>query len=114
MTVELIQIGKKDTNNYEQCLQDFGYTDLDKNVKEDVIAVWKFFCNEELVLRGLKKFVTAYFLFNQEEKNLYGSFSMIGEAKIILIPQPLPRLVMNLKPVLIFSIPNIPQFYMVN
>lgn len=74
MTVELIQIGKKDTNNYEQCLQDFGYTDLDKNVKEDVIAVWKFFCNEELVLRGLKKFVTAYFLFNQEEKKSLRQF----------------------------------------
>lgn len=54
MTVELIQIGKEDTNDYEQSLHDFGYTDLDKKVKEDVIAVWKFFCNEELVLRGLK------------------------------------------------------------
>ncbi|KTD41157.1 LirA/MavJ family T4SS effector [Legionella parisiensis] len=68
MTVELIQIGKKDTNNYEQCLQDFGYTNLDNKVQEDVIEVWKFFCNEELVLRGLKRFVTTYFLFNQEEK----------------------------------------------
>lgn len=114
MTVELIQIGKKDTNNYEQCLQDFGYTNLDKNVKEDVIAIWKFFCNEELVLRGLKNFVIAYFYLTKKKKDLYASFSMIGETKIILIHQPLPRLVRNLKPALIFNIPNTLRFYMVN
>ncbi|HHT0591637.1 TPA: LirA/MavJ family T4SS effector [Legionella anisa] len=74
MTVELIQIGKEDTNDYEQSLHDFGYTDLGKKVKEDVIAVWKFFCNEELVLRGLKKFVTEYFLFNQKEKRSLRQF----------------------------------------
>lgn len=74
MTVELIQIGKKDTNDYAQGLQDFGYPELDGNAKEDVIAVWKFLCNEELVLQGLKKFVTAYFLYNQQEKKTLRQF----------------------------------------
>ncbi|PWY56007.1 helicase [Legionella qingyii] len=74
MTIELIQTGKEDTNDYEQSLQDLGYTELDNHLKEDVIAIWKFFCNEELVFKGLKKFVTAYFAFTQHETKTLRQF----------------------------------------
>ncbi|CAM2892860.1 helicase [Legionella steigerwaltii] len=74
MTVELIRIGQEDKNDYEQSLNDLGYTELDAQIREDAIAVWRFFCNEELVLCGLKKFVTAYFEFNQKEKKSLRQF----------------------------------------
>ncbi|KTC89004.1 helicase [Fluoribacter dumoffii] len=74
MTVELIRIGAEDTNNYEQDLEDFGYGGLDNSIKEDIIAVWKFLCNEELVLNGLKKFSASYFDFCQKEKKSLRQF----------------------------------------
>lgn len=74
MTIELIRTGEKDINNYEQTLNDYGYTDLKKEVKEDAIAVWKFFCSEELVKNGLRKFVSEYFKFYQKENKSLRTF----------------------------------------
>ncbi|MCW8443515.1 helicase [Fluoribacter gormanii] len=74
MTVELIQTGKEDTNDYEQNLRDLGYTELDNHLKEDIIAIWSFLCNEDLVFKGLKKFVIAYFAFTQHEKKTLRQF----------------------------------------
>ncbi|STY29441.1 helicase [Legionella wadsworthii] len=80
MTIELIRTGEKDINNYEQTLSDFGYTDLRKEVKEDAIAVWKYFCSEGLVKNGLKKFVSEYFKFYQKEnKSLRQFFNEWGK-----------------------------------
>ncbi|WP_454780906.1 LirA/MavJ family T4SS effector [Legionella sp. WA2022007384] len=74
MTVELIQKGEEDTNDYEQSLRELGYTNLDKHLKEDVIAIWKFFCNQELVYNGLGKFVTDYFAFTKQGKKSLRQF----------------------------------------
>lgn len=74
MAIELIHIGEIDTNDYEEDLNMFGYEDLEKSLKEDVISVWKFFCNEELVLQGLKKLVTQFYQFNQPEKKTLRQF----------------------------------------
>ncbi|QMT60467.1 LirA/MavJ family T4SS effector [Legionella sp. PC997] len=74
MTIELIQIGKKDTNDYEQSLLDLGYSELDTPLKEDVIAIWKFFCNEELIYKGLEEFVSTYFAFTQHDKKSLRQF----------------------------------------
>lgn len=66
MTIELIRIGQEDTNNYEENLVNLGHENLDGNLKEDVIAVWGFLCNEALVLSGLKKFREQYYQFSKE------------------------------------------------
>lgn len=54
MTVELIRNGETDTNDYEEHLDSFGYETLEKSLKEDAKSICQFFCNEELVLQGLK------------------------------------------------------------
>jgi hypothetical protein len=67
MTIELIRTGQKDTNDYTGSLISYGHEQLDDTIKNDVVAVWSFFCNEELVLRGLEKFAEQYYLFHQEK-----------------------------------------------
>lgn len=114
MTVELIRIGAEDTNNYEQDLEDFGYGGLDNSIKEDIIAVWKFLCNEELVLNGLKKFSASYFDFCQKEKSPYANFSMTGEVTIISIIHTLLKSITSSKRVPNFNIQNTHLFCMAN
>lgn len=114
MTIKLIRIGEIDTNDYEEDLNMFGYENLEKSLKEDAISVWNFFCNEELVLQGLKKFVTQFYQFNQPEKKHYANFLMTGEAKIILIKAPSLIATYLLKPAPIFIIPTTPLCCMAN
>lgn len=54
MTLDLIRKEQIDSNDYELWLKEYGYTELDENLKQDILAICKFFCNEELVLQGLK------------------------------------------------------------
>ncbi|KTD76600.1 LirA/MavJ family T4SS effector [Legionella waltersii] len=74
MAVELITTGQKDTNDYVGELINCGHEQLDDGIKNDVVAVWSFFCNEELVLRGLKTFTEQYFRFNQEKPGTLRQF----------------------------------------
>ncbi|HAT8180543.1 TPA: helicase [Legionella pneumophila] len=74
MTVKLIRKGETDTNNYEEYLDSFGYEALEKSLKEDAQSVCQFFCNEELVLQGLKKLVIQFYQFNQPEKKTLRQF----------------------------------------
>lgn len=68
MTLNLIQSEQLDNNDYELWLNEYGYTELEENLKQDALAICKFFCNEELVLHGLKKLAEQYFAFNKAEK----------------------------------------------
>ncbi|WP_457589705.1 Dot/Icm T4SS effector MavJ [Legionella pneumophila] len=74
MTLELIRNGETDTNDYEEHLDSFGYETLEKSLKEDAKSICQFFCNEELVLQGLKKLVTQFYQFNQPEKKTLMQF----------------------------------------
>lgn len=74
MTLELIRNGETDTNDYEEHLDSFGYGTLEKSLKEDAKSICQFFCNEELVLQGLKKLVTQFYQFNQPEKKTLMQF----------------------------------------
>ncbi|STX99916.1 helicase [Legionella pneumophila] len=74
MTLELIRNGETDTNDYEEHLDSFGYETLEKPLKEDAKSICQFFCNEELVLQGLKKLVTQFYQFNQPEKKTLMQF----------------------------------------
>lgn len=74
MSLNLISVGELDKNDYESYLVDRGYTDLEPALKKDIIAVLTFFCNEDLVLNGLKQFAQQYFQFNSQNKKSLRDF----------------------------------------
>ncbi|WP_115701542.1 LirA/MavJ family T4SS effector [Legionella sainthelensi] len=74
MTLDLIRKEQIDSNDYELWLKEYGYTELDENLKQDILAICKFFCNEELVLQGLKKLAEQYLDFNKTEKKSLRQF----------------------------------------
>ncbi|KTD54476.1 helicase [Legionella sainthelensi] len=114
MTLDLIRKKQIDSNDYELWLKKYGYTELDENLRQDILAICKFFYNEELVLQGLKKLAEQYLDFNKTEKSLCGNFLIIGEIKIILIIRARTIVPKNLQRLLISSSLNILPFYLVN
>ncbi|KTD11185.1 helicase [Legionella gratiana] len=74
MTLNLVSNEQIDTNDYELWLKEYEYTELDEHLRQDVLAICKFFCNEALVLQGLKKLAEQYLTFNKEEKKSLRQF----------------------------------------
>ncbi|KTD61099.1 LirA/MavJ family T4SS effector [Legionella spiritensis] len=74
MELELIDGKDDDPNDYEAYLEERGYTGLEPNLKEDIIAVLSFLCREDLVRKGLQKFAGEYFQFNTSGKKTMRRF----------------------------------------
>ncbi|KTD55770.1 helicase [Legionella santicrucis] len=90
MTLDLIHNEQIDSNDYELWLKEYGYTELDENLKQDILAICKFFCNEELISQGLKKLAEQYFVFNRvEKKSLRQFFDNWGSQNHFNNPNPL-------------------------
>lgn len=90
MTLDLICNEQIDTNDYNLWLKEYGCTELNENLKQDVLAICKFFCNEQLVLHGLKKLAEQYFAFNKtEKKSLRQFFDNWGSQNYFNNPTPL-------------------------
>lgn len=87
--MKLICMNNNDDNDYNFELDLCGYSNLEPDIKDDIIAVWKFFCNENLVLWSVKHFAEQYYAVNKDEKrtirqffNMWGSnnhFNQVSE-----------------------------------
>lgn len=73
MVMKLIHLNT-DTNDYNSELDLFGYTELAQDIREDIIAIWNFFCNENRVLQGVKNFAQQYYDYNTYEKRTLREF----------------------------------------
>lgn len=74
MAMELIYLNDTDNNDYNSELDNYGYENLAHNIKDDVIAVWKFLCTEALVLQGVRQFAEQYYAYNRDEKRTLRQF----------------------------------------
>jgi hypothetical protein len=80
MSISLSEVEQWLDLNYQQYLDSMQFTELAGKLRDDVIEVLKFFCNEELVKSGLADFANQYYTFVQKgnAKSLRAFFDIWG------------------------------------